>query len=73
MGGYKKRNYEELRMRTQKEMIKEAMQAIAARKPGRSRLVYDKTKHTIVAISVIDQTKTELNIAAQDADMDVDS
>lgn len=56
-------------MQTQKEMIKEAMQAIAARKPGRSKLVYDKTKRTIVAVSVADQTRTGLNITAEDADM----
>lgn len=34
----------------QRQMIKEAMQAIAERKPGRSKLVYDKTKRTIVAV-----------------------
>ena len=33
----------------QRQMIREAMQAVAERKPGRSKLVYDKTKRTIVA------------------------
>lgn len=56
-------------MQTQKEMIKEAMQAIATRKPGRSKLVYDKAKRTIVAVSVAEQTTTGLNITAEDADM----
>src|SRR3989338_2211679 len=56
-------------MQTQKEMIKEAMQAIAARRPGKSKLVYDKTKRTIVAVSVAEQTTTGLNITAEDADM----
>jgi hypothetical protein len=35
----------------QRQMIRDAMQAIAARKPGRSKLVYDKTKRTIVAVA----------------------
>lgn len=56
-------------MQTQKEMIKEAMQSIATRKPGKSKLVYDKAKRTIVAVSVVDQTTTGLNITAEDADM----
>src|SRR3989338_5563247 len=56
-------------MQTQKEMIKEAMQAIATRKPGKSKLVYDKVKRTIVAVSVAEQTTTGLNITAEDADM----
>jgi len=56
-------------MATQKEMIREAMQAIAQRKPGRSKLVYDKTQRTIVAISVADQVVRGLDISAEDADM----
>lgn len=56
-------------MATQKEMIQEAMQAIAQRRPGRSRLVYDKTRRTIVAVSATDQTARGLNISAEDADM----
>jgi hypothetical protein len=56
-------------MQTQKEMIKEAMQAIALRKPGRTKLVYDKVKKTIVAVSASDQTVSGLNISSEDADM----
>ena len=56
-------------MATQKEMIREAMQAIAHRKPGRSKLVYDKTQRTIVAVSASDNTVRGLNISAEDADM----
>jgi hypothetical protein len=56
-------------MQTQKEMIKEAMQAIALRKPGRTKLVYDKVKKTIVAVSASDQTVCGLNISSEDADM----
>lgn len=56
-------------MATQKEMIREAMQAIAQRKPGRSKLVYDKTQRTIVAVSTSDETVYGLNISAEDADM----
>ncbi len=56
-------------MATQKEMIREAMQAIAQRKPGRSKLVYDKTQRTIVAVSTSDDTVRGLNISAEDADM----
>jgi molybdopterin/thiamine biosynthesis adenylyltransferase len=53
----------------QRQMIKEAMQAIAERKPGRSKLVYDKTKRTIVAVAEGTQTPQALNITADDADM----
>lgn len=53
----------------QKAMIREAMQAIAERRPGRTRLVYDKTKRTIVAVSSSDTTPRGLNITAEDADM----
>lgn len=56
-------------MATQKEMIREAMEAIAKRKPGTSKLVYDKVQRTIVAVSTSDQTVHGLNISAEDADM----
>ena len=56
-------------MATQKDMISEAMQAIARRKPGRNRLVYDKTQRTIVAVSATGAIATGLNISAEDADM----
>ena len=56
-------------MATQQEKIREAMQAIAQRKPGRSKLVYDKTQRTIVAVSTTDATVRGLNISAEDADM----
>ena len=36
---------------SQKEKIKEAMQAINSRRPGRNKLVYDKIRSTIVAVS----------------------
>jgi molybdopterin/thiamine biosynthesis adenylyltransferase len=53
----------------QRQMIREAMQAVAQRKPGRSKLVYDKTKRTIVAVAEGAQTSQVLNITADDADM----
>jgi hypothetical protein len=53
----------------QRLMIKEAMQAIAERKPGRSKLIYDKTKRTIVAVAEGSQAPQALNITADDADM----
>lgn len=56
-------------MEAQKDMIREAMQAIAQRKPGRSKLVYDKAQRTIVAVSTTTATATGLNISAEDADM----
>lgn len=56
-------------MATHKEMIRQAMQAIAQRKPGSSKLVYDKTRKTIVAVSTSNTTVRGLNIAAEDADM----
>lgn len=56
-------------MDSQKEKIQEAMQAIAARRPGRNKLVYDKTRKTIVAVSSTDSTATGLNISAEEADM----
>ena len=45
------------------------MKAIAERRPGRSKLVYDKTKRTIVAVAEGAQTPRALNITADDADM----
>ena len=56
-------------MPTQQQMIREAMQAIAQRKPGRSKLVYDKTRRTIVAVSASATPAQALNITAEDADM----
>ena len=56
-------------MTSQKDMIREAMKAIAQRKPGRSKLVYDKTLRTIVAVSVTDSAVRGLNISSEDADM----
>lgn len=53
----------------QSQMIREAMQAIAERKPGKSKLVYDKTKRTIVAVAEGTQVTKALNITADDADM----
>jgi molybdopterin/thiamine biosynthesis adenylyltransferase len=53
----------------QQQMIRDAMQAIAQRKPGRTKLVYDKTKRTIVAVAEGTQTPRALNITADDADM----
>ena len=53
----------------QRAMICEAMQAIAQRRPGSSRLVYDKARRTIVAVSATDHTTRGLNITAEDADM----
>ena len=35
---------------SQSDMISEAMKSIAERKPGRTKLVYDKRTRTIVAI-----------------------
>jgi hypothetical protein len=56
-------------MESQKEKIREAMQSIAVRRPGRHKLVYDKTKKTIVAVSTTDSTATGLSISAEEADM----
>jgi molybdopterin/thiamine biosynthesis adenylyltransferase len=53
----------------QQQMIQEAMKAVAERKPGRSKLVYDKTKRTIVAVAAGVDTPRALNITADDADM----
>ena len=56
-------------MPTQKDMIREAMQAIAQRRSGRTKLVYDKVQKTIVAVSATDQPPKGLNISSEDADM----
>src|SRR3954463_15245484 len=53
----------------QQQMIREAMKSIADRKPGRTKLVYDKTKRTIVAVAEGTQAPRALNITADDADM----
>src|SRR5580658_883752 len=53
----------------QQQMIRDAMQAIAQRKPGKTKLVYDKTKRTIVAVAEGSQPPRALNITAEDADM----
>jgi molybdopterin/thiamine biosynthesis adenylyltransferase len=53
----------------QQQMIRDAMQAIAQRKPGKTKLVYDKTKRTIVAVAEGSQVPRALNITAEDADM----
>lgn len=56
-------------MSDQRSMIREAMQAIAQRKPGKSKLVYDKARRTIVAVAEGSHTPQALNITADDADM----
>jgi molybdopterin/thiamine biosynthesis adenylyltransferase len=53
----------------QQQMIRDAMKSIAERKPGRTKLVYDKTKRTIVAVAEGSQVPRALNITADDADM----
>lgn len=53
----------------QQQMIREAMKAIAERRPGRTKLGYDKAKRTIVAVVEGSQTPRALNITAEDADM----
>lgn len=53
----------------QQQMIREAMKAIAERRPGRTKLVYDKTRRTIVAVAEGTQAPRALNITADDADM----
>jgi molybdopterin/thiamine biosynthesis adenylyltransferase len=53
----------------QQQMIRDAMKSIAERKPGRTKLVYDKTKRTIVAVAEGTQAPRALNITAADADM----
>jgi len=54
---------------SQQQMIREAMQAIAERRPGRTKLVYDKAQRTIVAVPASGQAPQGLNITAEDADM----
>lgn len=53
----------------QQQMIREAMKAIAERRPGRTKLVYDKAKRTIVAVAEGSELPRALNITADDADM----
>src|SRR5580693_2316084 len=53
----------------QQQMIQDAMKAIAQRRPGRTKLVYDKTERTIVAVAEGAQSARALNITADDADM----
>jgi molybdopterin/thiamine biosynthesis adenylyltransferase len=53
----------------QQQMIRDAMKAIAERKQGRSKLVYNKEKRTIEAVSDGSQNPRALNITAEDADM----
>src|SRR5208282_1009242 len=53
----------------QQQMIRDAMKAIAERKPGRTKLVYDKAQRTIVAVAAGAQIPRALNITADDADM----
>jgi len=53
----------------QSAAIREAMKAIAERRPGRTKLVYDKRQRTIVAVSAAGGATTGLNITAEDADM----
>ncbi len=53
-----------------KQQIKEAMQEIALRRPGRTRLVYDRATKTIVAIDRSGmKAPSGLNITSQDADV----
>ncbi len=53
----------------QQQMIRDAMKAIAERRPGRTKLVYNKAKRTIEAVAENEQTPRALNITADDADM----
>ena len=53
----------------QQQMIREAMKAIAERRPGRTKLVYDKNRRTIVAVAEGNQSTSALDITAEDADM----
>jgi len=56
---------------TQKAMIREAMEVIAKRRPGRSRLVYDRATRTIVVVSQLGAKYPvhDLHIGLEDADM----
>lgn len=56
-------------MSTQKQMINEAMQSIAQRKQGKTKLVYDKKRKTIIAVNSTSQVTAGLNISSEDADM----
>ena len=53
----------------QQQMIREVMKSIAERRPGRTKLVYDKSRRTIVAVAEGTQAPRALNITADDADM----
>jgi molybdopterin/thiamine biosynthesis adenylyltransferase len=53
----------------QQQMIRDAMKSIAERRPGRTKLVYDKAKRTIVAVAEGSEPPRALNITADDADM----
>src|SRR5947209_14405261 len=53
----------------QQQMIRDAMKSIAERKPGRTKLVYNKAKRTIEAVAEGTQAPRALNITADDADM----
>lgn len=53
----------------QSQMIRDAMQAIAERRPGRTKLIYDKIRRTIVAVPATAQPGHALDITAEDADM----
>ncbi len=53
----------------QSQLIREAMQSIAERRPGRVKLVYDKARRSIVAVAAGAQPANALNITAEDADM----
>lgn len=53
----------------QQQMIRDAMKSIAERKPGRTKLVYDKDRRTIVAVAEGANSPRALDITADDADM----
>ena len=56
-------------VQNQESAIRDAMQAIAERRPGKNKLVYDKDRRTIVAVSSSSSQVRVLNITAEDADM----
>ena len=51
---------------TLKGRITKAMQAIAARRPGRKRLVYDKETRTIVTVDRKGRKKKAMNMPSED-------
>ena len=61
----------EVNQHMQKLMIRVAMQKIASRRPGRSRLVYDRARRTIVMVSGVagNETIQPTHIGLEDADM----